>query len=297
MANLLVVDGNSVLNRAFYATTNLTNGATYGFLNMLFREIIESNATHLAVAFDVRAKTFRHQIFADYKAGRRPMPDDLAAQLADTRNLLGIMGIKIFEMAGFEADDLLGTMASKASAAGHDVIVMTGDRDMLQLVGERVVVHLCTTNDTQVYNTGRIRMEYGVTPRQLIDVKALMGDKSDNIPGAKNVGEKTAVALIKDYESVEKLLATIDRSPFALRASVREKVEACRDIVITSRALAEIKCDVDLDFHIDKLEFALPLSKEVYEAFKIRNFHSLCRRENLWADGVVQKKPTQQSFF
>jgi DNA polymerase-1 len=280
---LLLVDGNSVLNRAYYATTNLTNGATYGFLNMLFRELGESAATHLAVAFDVRAKTFRHEIYPEYKAGGRPMPDDLVLQFADTKKLLEIMNIQIHEKSGFEADDILGTLSAAAERAGHTTVIMTGDRDMLQLVADKTAVHLTTTNSTEIYNQARIMTEYGVSPAQLIDVKALMGDKSDNIPGAKNVGEKTALALIRDFGSLENVLQ-----------SKHEKIEPYREIVQTSHTLAKINRDIPLDFDFEKFAFSLPLEKHVYEAFKSRSFMSLCRRENLWD---FPNSPKQLTMF
>ena len=293
MKKLLLVDGNSLLNRAYYATT-LTNGAVYGFLNMFLKALQDTGATHAAVTFDVRAKTFRHKMYTEYKANRKPMPEDLAAQLADLKKILNIMHITMFEKEGYEADDIIGTISRLASAEQVQTIILTADRDCLQLISDNTEVHLTKTGVTliEVYDKKRIEKEFGVSPKQLIDIKALMGDKSDNIPGAAGVGEKTALGLIKQFGSVENLLESIDSYP---------KLVPSKDLIIKSRELAEIKCDVEIEFSIDKLAFALPMSKPVFNAFKERAFHSLCRRDNLWdADTATTntvKIPVQQSFF
>lgn len=270
MQKLLLVDGNSLINRAYYATS-LTNGATYGFLNMFLKELIDLAPTHVAVAFDVRAKTFRHEMFKDYKAGRKPMPDDLAAQLTDLKTLLDIMGIKMFSQAGFEADDIIGTLSK--TAKGFEVIVLTADRDMLQLIDENVRVVLTKTGVTnvEVYDVPRIYAEFGVMPTQLIDVKALMGDKSDNIPGVAGIGEKTALKLVQ---------SGADLDAYA-------EYDMCY-------ALAKIKCDMELNPDWDALKFAFPLSGEVFRAFKERRFNSICARTNLFSS---TGSPVQQSFF
>jgi len=279
---LLLVDGNSLINRAYYATS-LINGATYGFFTMLFKEILDIKATHVIVTFDARAKTFRHEMYDQYKAGRKPMPDDLAEQLFDTKELLSIMGVKMFEKPGFEADDLMGTISRLSKTK---TVILTADRDMLQLVNDNVHVYLTKTGVTHIeeYDSARIEKEFGVTPRQLIEVKALMGDTSDNIPGARGVGEKTALKYIAQYKTAE-------------AASQDPKLIDQIDSIMMSRKLTEIKCDVDMEFDITKCVFSLPMSREVLDEFKKRRFNTLCAKRELWNEADLPKMVIQQSFF
>jgi len=277
-----LVDGNSLINRAYYATS-LINGATYGFFTMLFKEILDIKATHVIVTFDARAKTFRHEMYDQYKAGRKPMPDDLAEQLFDTKELLSIMGVKMFEKPGFEADDLMGTISRLSKTK---TVILTADRDMLQLVNDNVHVYLTKTGVTHIeeYDSARIEKEFGVTPRQLIEVKALMGDTSDNIPGARGVGEKTALKYIAQYKTAE-------------AASQDPKLIDQIDSIMMSRKLTEIKCDVDMEFDITKCVFSLPMSREVLDEFKKRRFNTLCAKRELWNEADLPKMVIQQSFF
>ena len=277
-----MVDGNSLINRAYYATS-LINGATYGFFTMLFKEILDIKATHVIVTFDARAKTFRHEMYDQYKAGRKPMPDDLAEQLFDTKELLSIMGVKMFEKPGFEADDLMGTISRLSKTK---TVILTADRDMLQLVNDNVHVYLTKTGVTHIeeYDSARIEKEFGVTPRQLIEVKALMGDTSDNIPGARGVGEKTALKYIAQYKTAE-------------AASQDPKLIDQIDSIMMSRKLTEIKCDVDMEFDITKCVFSLPMSREVLDEFKKRRFNTLCAKRELWNEADLPKMVIQQSFF
>jgi DNA polymerase-1 len=277
---LLLVDGNSLINRAYYATT-LSNGATFGFINMFLRAVEQTGVTNVAVAFDMRAKTFRHQMYDQYKANRRGMPDDLAAQLNDLKKILTVMGVQMFEKSGFEADDIIGTIAQTAGERGYHTIILTGDKDAFQLVSKNTEVNLTRTGVTnmEIYDVDRIFAEYGVSPKQLIDIKALMGDKSDNIPGAKNVGEKTAVKVIKEF-------GTVENSPYNTD-----------EMVIKSKILAAIKCDVEIDIDFKKLGFKYPLTRDVFLAFKTRNFNSFLRRSNLWDEDTAPKTAVQQSFL
>jgi DNA polymerase-1 len=271
---LLLVDGNSLINRAFYATT-LTNGATYGFLNMFMRQVESTAATHIAVAFDMREPTFRHKMFDGYKAHRHPMPTDLVRQFGDLRVILREMGIQIFELATYEADDIIGTIAHKSHM---QTAILTGDRDCLQLVTDRVYVHLTRNSGIEICDTAKILNDYGVEPRQLIDIKALMGDKSDNIPGAHNVGEKTAIKIIKEHGCVE-------QSEYANDEMVKK-----------SKTLVTIKCDVPIEIDFNKLQWALPMSRKVYDLFKSRNFNSFLSRAG-WFQNEETQKPTQLSMF
>ena len=250
MDNILLIDGNSILNRAFYATQNsflknaegFATGAIFGFLNIYLKQAEELRPEYAAVAFDVKAPTFRHERYEAYKAGRKGMPDELAAQLPIAKELIDAMGITAIELPGFEADDLLGTYARLASEQGLRCYILTGDRDALQLTGETVHVLLCSTQkgrpQTEEYDTEAVLRKYGVLPQQLIDVKALMGDASDNIPGVPGVGEKTATALIGEYGSLDEVYAHLEEIK---KPSLRAKLEENRELAYMSRMLGEIE--------------------------------------------------------
>lgn len=241
---LLAIDGNSIMNRAFYGIKLLSNSkgqftnALTGFMNIYLKEIGEVKPDCVAVAFDLKAPTFRHKANAAYKANRKGMPEELAQQMPVIKELLGDLGIKIVQCEGYEADDILGTLSKAAADSGNECYILTGDRDSFQLVSDRVTVRLATTKETKIYTPDRIMEEYGVTPRQMIEVKALMGDTSDNISGVKGIGEKTALSLIKQEGDVKTLyehLADIKLTP-----SVHTKLENGHQDAIDSRFLAEI---------------------------------------------------------
>lgn len=241
---LLAIDGNSIMNRAFYGIKLLSNSkgqftnALTGFMNIYLKEIGEVKPDCVAVAFDLKAPTFRHKANAAYKANRKGMPEELAQQMPVIKELLGDLGIKIVQCEGYEADDILGTLSKAAADSGNECYILTGDRDSFQLVSDRVTVRLATTKETKIYTPDRIMEEYGVTPRQMIEVKALMGDTSDNISGVKGIGEKTALSLIKQEGDVKTLyehLADIKLTPY-----VRTKLENGHQDAIDSRFLAEI---------------------------------------------------------
>lgn len=241
---LLAIDGNSIMNRAFYGIKLLSNSkgqftnALTGFMNIYLKEMGEVKPDCVAVAFDLKAPTFRHKANAAYKANRKGMPEELAQQMPVIKELLGDLGIKIVQCEGYEADDILGTLSKAAADSGNECYILTGDRDSFQLVSDRVTVRLATTKETKIYTPDRIMEEYGVTPRQMIEVKALMGDTSDNISGVKGIGEKTALSLIKQEGDVKTLyehLADIKLTP-----SVRTKLENGHQDAIDSRFLAEI---------------------------------------------------------
>lgn len=248
---LLAIDGNSIMNRAFYGIKLLSNSkgqftnALTGFMNIYLKEIGEVKPDCVAVAFDLKAPTFRHKANAAYKANRKGMPEELAQQMPVIKELLGDLGIKIVQCEGYEADDILGTLSKAAADSGNECYILTGDRDSFQLVSDRVTVRLATTKETKIYTPDRIMEEYGVTPRQMIDVKALMGDTSDNISGVKGIGEKTALSLIKQEGDVKTLyehLADIKLTP-----SVRTKLENGHQDAIDSRFLAEICLEAPVD--------------------------------------------------
>ncbi|WP_276773952.1 DNA polymerase I [Ruminococcus champanellensis] len=215
---LLAIDGNSILNRAFYGIRMLTSSkgvptnALFGFFNIYLKEAAQVQPDGVAVAFDLRSPTFRHKAVASYKANRKGMPEELAQQLAPVKELLRGMGVTVLEAEGFEADDILGTLARICTEHGEDCVILTGDRDSLQLVGEHVRVDLATNKETIPYTEERFREEYGFAPVHLIDLKALMGDSSDNIKGVPGIGPKTATGLIQTYGTIEELYAHLDEA-------------------------------------------------------------------------------------
>lgn len=248
---LLAVDGNSIMNRAFYGIKLLSNSkgqftnALTGFMNIYLKEIGEVKPDCVAVAFDLKAPTFRHKANAAYKANRKGMPEELAQQMPVIKELLGDLGIKIVQCEGYEADDILGTLSKAAADSGNECYILTGDRDSFQLVSDRVTVRLATTKETKIYTPDRIMEEYGVTPRQMIEVKALMGDTSDNISGVKGIGEKTALSLIKQEGDVKTLYEHL--ADIKLTQSVRTKLENGHQDAIDSRFLAEICLEAPVD--------------------------------------------------
>ncbi len=233
---LLVIDGNSILNRAFYGIRLLSNkkgmftNAITGFFNIYLKLISAFKPDGAAVAFDLKAPTFRHKKYDGYKAGRKGMPDELAMQLQPVKDLLRAMGVMVIECEGYEADDILGTLSAECDRKGFECIIATGDRDSFQLITDRVTVNLASNKEDILYTPEKIMEVYGVTPLQMIDVKALMGDSSDNIPGVQGIGEKTALSLIQKYESIDKIYENIDT--IEVTKSVREKLikgeENCR---------------------------------------------------------------------
>ena len=223
MKKLIVIDGNSILNRAFYgimgskmlqtADGTYTN-AVYGFLNIMFKIIEDENPEYLVVAFDVKEPTKRHEMYAAYKGTRKGMPDELAAQMPIIKKVLNAMHIKIMEMPGYEADDILGTLSVWGAKQELQVILLTGDRDSFQLAQENVIIRIPRTKqgktETEDFDSNKIQETYGVAPKQLIEVKGLMGDSSDNIPGVPGIGEKTALNLIQKYQSIDQLYQAIE---------------------------------------------------------------------------------------
>lgn len=257
--SLAILDGNSLLYRAFYAIPNLTTkegiptNAVYGFLNMVLKLKEDINPDYIVVAFDKSKKTFRHEQYEDYKAGRKKTPDELTVQFPMIRELLEKMDISIFEIEGYEADDLLGTISVLGENSGMEVYVVTGDRDALQLATDnvKVVINKKGITDKEIYDRKRFEEDFGVTPTQYIDVKGLMGDKSDNIPGVPGVGEKTAFKLIKDYGSMENLLSNIDSvSGKKLKESLTEYSEQA----VFSKKLSKIITDVPVEISLEELK-------------------------------------------
>ncbi|MCD7732131.1 MAG: DNA polymerase I [Oscillospiraceae bacterium] len=255
---LLAVDGNSILNRAFYGIKVLTTkdgfytNAVTGFMNTLLREIGEVKPDAVAVAFDLKAPTFRHQKCAFYKANRHGMPEELAMQLPKVKELLTDLGIPILEISGFEADDILGSVSKLMADNSGDCVILSGDRDTLQLVGEHVTVRLVTTRETTPYTPEKFQEVYGFEPIHLIDLKALMGDSSDNIPGVPGIGEKTAMSLLAQYPSIEDIYGNIDT--ITATPSVKRKLTEGRESAETSKWLATIVRDAPVPQNISDYE-------------------------------------------
>lgn len=252
---LLVIDGNSIVNRAFYGIKALSNkkgvftNAVTGFLNILLKLENGFEPDFTAVAFDLKAPTFRHRLYGEYKGTRKPMPEELAMQMPYVKEILRAMGIKIVEKEGWEADDILGTLSHAAEAAGVSAVLATGDRDSFQLITENISVNLAGNREDVLYTPETIKEKYGVNPIQMIEVKALMGDSSDNIPGVKGVGEKTALDLIQKYGSVENIYAGLDELEISpkLKAKLEEGKESC----MMSRELGTIALNAPIETRLE----------------------------------------------
>ncbi|RHP48403.1 DNA polymerase I [Clostridium sp. AF32-12BH] len=285
MGKLVLIDGHSILNRAFYGVPELTNSeglhtnAVYGFLNIMFKILEEEKADHLAVAFDLKEPTFRHKMYADYKGTRKPMPEELREQVPLMKEVLTAMGVPILTMAGYEADDILGTVAKRCQAEGEEVSVVSGDRDLLQLADAHIKIRIPKTSrgTTEIhdYYPEDVKREYQVTPIEFIDVKALMGDTSDNIPGVPSIGEKTATNLIVAYGSIENAYAHLEevKPPRAKKA-----LEEHFDMAVMSKKLAEIciTCPIAFDYEDAKLENLY--TPEAYQYMKRLEFKSILAR-------------------
>ena len=241
---LLLIDGNSIMNRAFYGIRMLTSpkgvptNALTGFMNIYMKLIKEEKPDRICAAFDLKAPTFRHKLYADYKGTRHAMPDELAAQMPLIKDILKTMGVAIVEKEGYEADDSIGTLSRAAFEQGMDCVIMTGDRDSFQLVNDKVTVRLASTKEDVFYTPDKIREVYGVEPKEMLEVKALMGDSSDNIPGVAGIGEKTALGLIQKYHNIQYIFDNIGLIDIA--KGVRAKLENGRDSAELSRTLGEI---------------------------------------------------------
>lgn len=251
----LAIDGNSILNRAFYGIKLLSNkkgmftNAIFGFMNIYLKHISEVRPDFVAVAFDLRSPTFRHKAVASYKANRKGMPPELAQQLPVVKELLGLMGIKVLECEGYEADDILGTLSKVCSDSGNQCFVLTGDRDSLQLIDENTTVLLATNRETVEYTPERFTEYYGFEPVKLIDLKALMGDSSDNISGVSGIGEKTASSLIKTYGTIEELYKKLPEAD--ITKGVRAKLVKGEDDAKQSKWLATIVRDAPIDTDLE----------------------------------------------
>ncbi|MGN1133050.1 MAG: DNA polymerase I [Oscillospiraceae bacterium] len=282
---LLAIDGNSIMNRAFYGIRILSSSkgeytnAITGFMNIYLKEFEKIKPDCVAVAFDLKAPTFRHKASDTYKANRKGMPEELAQQMPLIKELLTDLGIKIIECEGYEADDILGTLSRIFADSGNECVILTGDRDSFQLVDNNVTVYLAGTKETKIYTPQRIMEEYGVKPRQMIEVKALMGDSSDNISGVKGIGEKTALSLIQNNHSIEELYNNLDN--IELTKSVRAKLENGKQDAFDSHFLAEIYLKVPIEDNPDNYLLQAPDSEKTKALLSRLEMNKLMERLNL----------------
>ena len=285
MKKILAVDGNSILNRAFYGVRPLSTkeglptNALFGMVNILERNLSAVKPDFCAIAFDLKAPTFRHEMFDAYKAGRKPMPEELATQLPLAKETAKALGFTPLELAGYEADDILGTLAKMAEDEDCEAYILTGDRDALQLISERVHILLATNNDTILMGKDEFRAKYGVESTQFVDVKALMGDSSDNIPGVPGIGEKTALKLISEHGS---LAGVYNDLPTAqLTPSVRRKLEQGKDSAFLSQKLATIYREVPLEGDLNTYAYDGVKKADALALFTRFEFHSFIKRMGL----------------
>lgn len=269
---IVLIDGHSIINRAFYGVPDLTNkdglhtNGIFGFVNILFKILEEEKPDYLTVAFDVHHPTFRHEMFKEYKGTRKGMPQELHEQVPVLKELLTAMGIQIMELPGYEADDLLGTVANRSEAKGMDVLVVSGDRDLLQIVTDHIRVCIPKTKrgttEYEMYYTKDVQEKYGLLPKQIIELKALMGDSSDNIPGVPGIGEKTATAILQQFENVENAHAHLDEIK---PKRAKENLEAHYDMAIMSKKLATIEINAPYEYDWESARTGNVFTKEAYE--------------------------------
>ncbi len=279
---LIIIDGNSIINRAFFALPDMNNkeglktNAIYGFTTMLFKIIDTYKPTHISVAFDRKAKTFRHLEFEEYKAGRKKMPDELRVQFEPLKELLDQFNINRLEIDGYEADDIIGTVSKLGEENGYKVYIVTGDKDAIQLASEKTTTLITKkgVGEVEEYDFDSVMEKYEMTPTQFIDLKGLMGDKSDNIPGVPGIGEKTGIKLIKEYSSIEGILENLEN----IKGSAKKKIEENKDLAIMSKKLATIIRDVPIDINLESMKYGDFDKQSVVECFRKLGFLSLIPR-------------------
>ena len=294
MKKIVLIDGNSILNRAFYGimgnkmlTTpdgKYTN-AVYGFLAILFKVLEDIGPEYLMVTFDLKAPTARHKLYDGYKATRKGMPNELAEQMPILKDILKSMNIKVIEKEGYEADDVLGTMAKRAEKDGFDVTIVSGDRDTFQLTSNRVKVRIPHTKmgktETETFGREEVLKKYGVTPKQLIEVKGLQGDTSDNIPGVPGIGEKTALELVKKYKTIDGIYEAIEKGEDDLKPKAKERLLENKELAMLSRTLGTINLEVPIEENLEEFKIKEWNKEEVFSKFKELNFNRFIDRFNL----------------
>ena len=308
MDKLVLIDGNSIMNRAFYGIMGskmLTTkdgkyiNAVYGFLAILFKLLEDKNPKYIAVAFDLKAPTARHKMYEGYKANRHGMPDELAYQMPIIKDILKAMNIDIIEKEGYEADDVLGTLSCFGEKQGLEVTILSGDRDTFQLATDNVIIRIPRTKagktEVEEYNREEIKKVYGLEPKQLIDVKGLQGDTSDNIPGVPGIGEKTALSLIQKYGSIEKLYDLVEKDEDDLKGKQRENIVNNKELAFLSKTLGTINLEVPIEDTLENLKLEEWDKQKVLEIFKELNFNRYIERFNL--KGEEENKKDLKDLF
>lgn len=279
LGRLFLIDGNSFCYRAFYAIRGLTNSkgqptnAIYGFITMINKLIKDEKPDYLAIAFDLKGPTFRHKKFEEYKIHRKPMPDELIDQMPLIKEVVRGYNIPLFEMQGYEADDILATVATKAEDKGYDVYIVTGDKDMLQLVGRHIKIYN-VHKEGLIYDKEKVKERYGVPPERMVDLIALMGDSSDNIPGITGIGEVTAKKLMEDFGSLDNVLSAGDKIG---SESLRKKITEYRDQAVLSKELATVDRDVPIKINFNELKLTGPDEGKLYDIFNELEFKRLLK--------------------
>ncbi|MEN8905860.1 MAG: DNA polymerase I [Clostridiales bacterium] len=295
MSKLLIFDGNSIINRAFYAfsgrgqilatSSGMYTNAVFGFINILVKYIDDIKPEYICVTFDLKGPTFRHKMYSSYKANRKGMPDELAMQLPLVKEVLDAMNINRYELEGYEADDIIGTISKRAERKSLETIIVTGDRDALQLVSDRVSVSLPVTKksgtETEFYSYDLVKSKYGIEPKMLIDVKGLMGDSSDNIPGVYGVGEKSALELIKTYKTLENVYTNIQS---ITKKALKSKLEKDKEAAFMSKKLVTIDIDIPIEAEHEKMKLKEYNNDKLYEIFKKLEFKKFIEKFNLKAE-------------
>ena len=307
MKKLVLIDGNSIMNRAFYGimgskalTTKdgkYTN-AIYGFLAILFKLLEDEKPEYIAVSFDLKGPTERHKLYDGYKANRKGMPNELAEQMPVIKEILKAMNIDIVEKEGYEGDDIIGTLSRYGEKKGLEVIILSGDRDTFQLATDNVKIHIPRTKagktETEIFDRNKVKEVYGIEPKQLIEVKGLQGDTSDNIPGVPGIGEKTALSLIQKYETIDNLYRKLETGETDLKGKQKEKIEENKDLAYLSRTLGEINTNVPIEDTLEELKTEEWDKQKVLEIFKELNFKRYIERFNLLGDVASQNSDVEQ---
>lgn len=295
MDKIVLIDGHSILNRAFYGVPDLSNSeglhtnAVYGFLNIMFKILDEEKPQYLVVAFDVKAPTFRHEIYKEYKGTRKPMPEELREQVPVMKEVLQAMGIKIMEKPGLEADDILGTLAKRSEKENMEVSLISGDRDLLQIASEHIKIRIPKTKggktEVEDYYAADVEQKYQVNPMQFIDLKALMGDTADNIPGVPKVGEKTATELMLQFGSLDGIYEHVEE---ITKKAIRESLIANKNLADLSKILATINVEGDIDFAYEDAKIVNFYTEEAYKLFKRLGFKNMLSR----FENTIENKQT-----
>ncbi len=300
MKKLLVIDGNSIINRAFYGVRPLTTkdgmhtNAIYGMINIIEKHLHALNPEYAAVAFDLKAPTFRHKMYDAYKAGRRATPEDLLEQFAPAKEVLAAMGFTIVEQEGYEADDIIGTLANAAAKEGKEAYVLTGDRDSLQLIGDGVTVLLATNTETIHFDRAAFVEHYGVEPSQFVDVKAIMGDKSDNIPGVSGIGEKGALKFISEFGTLENLYAELEATD-KISAKQKEKLTYDRDNAFLSQTLARIDTNAPCGVTVADTKMRVTDRAALYSLFTKLEFNVFLKRYGLGEEDLPKAEAAEET--